>query len=365
MKKRLATISMCLCATMLTGMTAMADGDVTVSWYNFGDAFSSYVRDSMSAAFDELGVNATMKDSNNVQQTQNDDLQTAVNTGTDALVVQMVDSGAYATAKTILQMGSDAGIPVIFFSRVMSTNDDECAELMNSYDKTCYIGTKPEEAGYMQGEMIGDYLVANYDQYDLNGDGVISYVMLKGDQANQEAIYRTQYSVEYANKALEAAGKPTLQYYDASADTNGEEGPYIVDPNGSWSQTFANETLTTILSQYNESNGNMVELIIANNDDMAIGAINALKVAGYNTGDGTTIPVFGVDATDQAKEAIAAGEMSGSILQDSSTYGKVVAQVTNNAISGKDLFEGLDENIVVSDGWNVTIPYAKYLGTEN
>lgn len=305
MKKRYAAIPLILSASMLASVPAFAEDGVTVSWYNFGDAFSSYVRDSMSNAFDELGVDATMKDSNNIQQTQNDDLQTAVNTGTSAIVVQMVDSGAYATAKNILQMGMDADIPVIFFSRVMSTDNDECAELMSTYDKTCYIGTKPEEAGYLQGDMIGEYLVNHYDECDLNGDGKISYVMLKGDQANQEAIYRTKYSVEYANKALEKAGYPDLEYYDPSTDTNGDEGPYIVDPNGSWSQTFANETMTTILTQYNESNNNMPELIISNNDDMAIGAINALKVAGYNTEGGTYIPVFGVDATDQAKKAIA------------------------------------------------------------
>ena len=208
--------------------------------------------------------------------------------------------------------------------------------------------------------MIGEYLVNHYDECDLNGDGKISYVMLKGDQANQEAIYRTKYSVEYANKALEKAGYPDLEYYDPSTDTNGDEGPYIVDPNGRWSQTFANETMTTILTQYNESNNNMPELIISNNDDMAIGAINALKVAGYNTEGGTYIPVFGVDATDQAKKAIAAGEMTGSVLQDPEIYGKTVARVTANSISGKDMFDGLDDKIQIIDGWDCVIPYAPY-----
>ena len=230
MKKRYAAIPLILSASMLASVPAFAEDGVTVSWYNFGDAFSSYVRDSMSNAFDELGVDATMKDSNNIQQTQNDDLQTAVNTGTSAIVVQMVDSGAYATAKNILQMGMDADIPVIFFSRVMSTDNDECAELMSTYDKTCYIGTKPEEAGYLQGDMIGEYLVNHYDECDLNGDGKISYVMLKGDQANQEAIYRTKYSVEYANKALEKAGYPDLEYYDPSTELiDFQRGDVVLD----------------------------------------------------------------------------------------------------------------------------------------
>ena len=364
MKKILALV---LSLVLVAGLSTAALADVTVSWYNFGDAFSSYVRDYASAQFEALGIPFVNKDSNNIQQTQNDDLQTAVVTGTDALVVQMVDSGAYATAKNILQMGVDAGIPVVFFSRVMSTNNDECAELVGSYDKTIYVGTDPAEAGVYQGQMIGEYLVANYDAVDLNGDGVISYVMLKGDQANQEAIYRTMYSVIYANQALEAAGKPAIKFYDDAAEMHytadgSEEGYYIVDPTASWSQTFGNETITTILSQYNESNGNMPELIIANNDDMAIGAINALKVAGYNTNGATVIPVFGVDATQFAKDAIAAGEMIGTVEQSSQKLGETVAKVTDNMLKGAELTEGLDEGIELRDGWQIVVPYGKYTG---
>ena len=59
----------------------------------------------------------------------------------------------------------------------------------------------------MQGEMIGDYLVENYETVDLNGDGKISYVMFKGQEANAEAEYRTQYAVEDADKILADAGK--------------------------------------------------------------------------------------------------------------------------------------------------------------
>ena len=64
--------------------------------------------------------------------------------------------------------------------------------------------------------MIGEYLLANYDAYDLNKDGVISYILFKGEEGNNEAIYRTQYAVEDANKKLVAAGKPELSFYDSS-----------------------------------------------------------------------------------------------------------------------------------------------------
>ena len=82
--------------------------------------------------------------------------------------------------------------------------------------------------------------------------------------------------------------------------------------------------MNTNLSQYNKENNNMIELIICNNDGMAEGAISALNDKGYNLGDGTstTIPVFGVDATDAAKQLIADGKMTGTIKQDAERYGR-------------------------------------------
>lgn len=136
---------------------------------------------------------------------------------------------------------------------------------------------------------------------DLNHDGKISYVMFKGDEANQEAIARTKYGVECADEVLTAAGKPALEFYDAS-----NANKYLVDLNGTWSNTASFDYMQTILAQYNEANGNMVELVICNNDDMALGAINALVNAGYNLpgGEGcTVIPVFGVDATEAARNS--------------------------------------------------------------
>ena len=157
---------------------------------------------------------------------------------------------------------------------------------MNSYEKCAFVGTNAPEAGHMQGQMVGEYLLENYDTVDLNGDGVISYVMFKGQEGNAEAEARTQFGVEDANAVLTAAGKPELAYYNASATDK-----YLVDQGGKWSAQAANDYMATILPEYSEANGNMVELIICNNDGMAEGAVSALQGAGYNTGDGKTIPV--------------------------------------------------------------------------
>ena len=294
----------------------------------------------------------------------NSDLKRIVVRGCDendceAIVVNLVESGAISTAQTIMNQIQAAGIPTVWFNRPVSTNNEEAANLFLNNPASAFVGTNFEDAGVMQGELIGQYLVEHYNDIDLNGDGKISYIMFKGDEANQEAIARTALAVEYANKALVAAGKPEIEFYDAS-----NANKYLVDPNGSWSNVFSSEQMQTVLSMYNEGNGNMVELVICNNDDMAYGAVMALQNAGYNHGEGTTaIPVFGVDATDVAKDLINNGYMVGTIKQDNVGMADAVATITANLIAGKEnKFEGLNENYVIVDNWFVQIPYAVYTG---
>jgi len=358
MKKLTALL---LAAAMLLSLTAaFADGSATVSWYTFGDVYLTSVRSALDEAFAARGINVTDRDSNGVQQTQTDDISTAVLTGTNALVINLVDSGAIGTAQSLLDVAVQNNLPAVFFNRAVSQDNAEAAAMFASYDKTVFVGTNFEDAGRMQGDMIGQYVLEHYDEIDLNHDGVITYVMFKGDEANQEAIARTKYGVENADAILTAAGKPALKFYD---DNNASK--YLVDTNGTWSSVASNDYMQTILAQYSEAAGNMVELVIANNDDMAIGAINALQGAGYNKGEGsTTIPVFGVDAVDIAKEAIKAGTMTGTIKQDAVGMADAVATITANLIEGKDMFEGLNENYLVVDGWFVQIPYAVYTGEE-
>ena len=190
----------------------------------------------------------------------------------------------------------------------------------------------------MQGKMIGDYLVANYDAVDFNGDGIISYAMMKGDEANVEAIYRTQYGVEDANIVLEAAGKPALQYFDASV---AEDARYQVDLGGAWSAAAAKDYMDTNFVTYNEGAGNMIELVICNNDGMAEGVVASLQERGYNVDGGHLVPVFGVDATDSAKALIAEGAMTGTIKQDDKGMAAAVANTAKAILEGSTPAEAL------------------------
>lgn len=335
------------------------DMTVGVFYYTYSDTYISSVRTALDESLKAAGIDFQDYDANSNQTTQNEQIDTAISTGANLLIVNIVTSGSVDASQAIVDKAQAAGIPVIFFNRAVESDEEE-GKVLGSYDKCAFVGTDAPEAGHMQGDMIGKYLVENFDAVDLNGDGSISYAMFMGQLGNVEAIYRTQYAVEDANKVLTEAGKAELQYFDSS-----NKDCYQVDQDGNWSATAANNYMNTNLSQYNKENNNMIELIICNNDGMAEGAISALNDKGYNLGDGTstTIPVFGVDATDAAKQLIADGKMTGTIKQDAEGMAEAIAFLTQNVAEGKAVMDGTDSyNISENVSNKIYIPYAAYTG---
>lgn len=315
---------------------AASDVNAAVFYYNYSDTYISSVRTALDAKLEAAGIKYTDYDGNNNQTTQNEQIDTAISSGANLLIVNMVTSGSSDTATSIAEKAKAAGIPVIFFNRAVEEDGNEGA-VLSAFEDIAFVGTDAPEAGHMQGKMIGNYLIENYDTVDLNGDGVIQYAMFMGDASNVEAIYRTQYGVEDCDAVLAENGKPALEYFDA-----GNANKYQLDMNGAWSAQAAQEYMQTNLSQYSEANGNMIELIICNNDNMAEGCITALQAAGYNDGKGTTIPVFGVDATDSAKALIADGYMTGTIKQDADGMAGCITALASNVAAGENLLANTD-----------------------
>ena len=323
--------------------------EVSVFYYTYSDTYISGVRTEMKKILKEAGLNYHSYDANSNQTTQTEQIDTAIAKGTRLLAVNIVDTGSDDAARTIVEKAKAADIPLIFFNRSVSR------EIIESYDKCVFVGTDYEMAGHMQGELIGNYVVENFSSIDLNGDGKISYCLFKGQQGNAEAEARTKYAVEDANRILANAGKPALSFYDTK---NADK--YLVDQDGNWSNAAANNYMKTILSAYSENKNNMVELIIANNDEMALGAIAALNEAGYNKEGGKIIPVFGVDASDAARAKIDAGFMAGTIKQDGKGMAESIVKIAKNYLSNTEKFEGIDRNNVIGD-WRVNIPYSAYI----
>ena len=354
-------LSLVACGGSGSGSSSGSGTKISVFWYDESDVYLSSVRDALNKELDALdGIEYDNQFAANDQSKQLDQIKTAVAGGAKMLVVNQVTSGAADTAEDILAAAGD--IPIIFFNRAIGTDGSDLPVLEGN-STACFIGTDAPEAGHMQGKMIGDYLVEHYDEVDVNGDGVISYAMMKGDEANIEAIYRTQYGVEDANAVLTAAGKPALQYFDAS-----NPDCYQVDQSGAWSAAAAKEYMDTNFVTYNEASGNMIELVICNNDGMAEGVIASLQEKGYNKEGAHVVPVFGVDATDNAKALIAEGAMTGTVKQDAQGMAAAIAQTVNAIAGGKTPADALaslsdDRFTIASDcATKLYVAYAPYTG---
>ena len=343
MKKKLMALLLCLVMVVTTlaacggGQTSGDAGNegnkgdggtavkATVFWYEESDVYLSTVRTALNKELEAAGIVYDNQFAGNDQAKQIDQIKTAIAGGSNLLIVNIVTSGAPDTAQDIIDIAGD--IPVIFFNRAIGTDGSDVTVLSEN-PTACFIGTDAPEAGHMQGKMVGDYVLANYDTIDLNGDGVISYAMMKGQEGNVEAEFRTQFGVEDANAILTAAGKSELAYFDAN-----NTDCYQVDLDGAWSAKAAKEYMDTNLVTYNEGNNNMIELVICNNDGMAEGVVASLQDKGYNKADGHVVPVFGVDATENAVALINEGAMTGTVKQDAEGMAAAITQ-TAKAIAG-------------------------------
>lgn len=355
MKKILALALTLLFTLGLVGCAKPTSSDfhVDVFWYLYSDTYLTSVRTAMDKKLTEANIDFTDYDCNDEQTKQNELVDAALSSGTDMIVVNIVDSGADDAAMSIVDKAKAAALPIVFFNRPISK------AVVESYDKCVFVGTNADEAGYLQGSLAAEILLANYDKYDLSGDGTLQYVMFKGTAANKEADGRTQFSVEECNKLLKEADKPALEYYDADNKD--------VFQQCDWKLDLAQAEMKSILDTHALDGASPIEVIFANNDDMARGAIAALNEVGWNMGKtedpngAKTIPVFGVDATDEARALITEGKMSGTILQDADSMALAVVDFIVAAKDGKSFTDVLatfpqkDKN---SDK-KVEIPYQK------
>ncbi len=275
--------------------------------YSFEDNFMSYQRRNIEKLCNgkaELLIN----DSQNNQSKQIEQVDTMIAKGVDILAINLVDP---KSAPTVIDKAKADNLPVIFFNK----EPDE--SVMQSYDKAWYVGTTSEESGVIQGEVMAEGWKTN-PAWDKNGDGKIQYVMLKGEPGHPDAEARTKYSVETIKKA-------GIETEELAMDT------------AMWDSTKATEKMDAWLAK----NGDNIEMVICNNDGMALGAISSLEKAGYL--DGTPekfVPIYGVDAIPEALDKIKAGKMAGTVLNDAKNQAQALVDSCMNLVNGKDINEG-------------------------
>lgn len=311
----------------VAGAAFASDVLVGACIYKFDDTFMTGVRNNMKAEMEKLGGELEIVDSQNKQPVQNDQVDTYVTKGVTALVVNPVDRTA---AGPLMEKARAEGLPIVFINR------EPDAEVMKAYDKIWYVGARAEESGTQSGELIVDYFKKNPDA-DKNKDGKIQYIMLRGEQGHQDATLRTEYSI----KAMKDGG---FDVEELGSDT------------ANWDKVQGTDKMKGFIAAVGLDK---IEAVLGNNDDMALGAIEALKAEGYNMGDPKKyIPVVGVDATAPALEAMSKGTMLGTVLNDAKNQGWAAVRIAFAAAQGK----AIDKEAIgyeVTDGKYVWIPYVK------
>jgi methyl-galactoside transport system substrate-binding protein len=299
-----------LCASMAFGHSAIANTKLGFTVYKYDDNFMAVVRQAIEKeAANDKDVELLMNDSQNSQSMQNDQIDILLSHGVQALAVNLVDPAA---APVIIRKAKEDNIPIVFY------NKEPSAKALASYDKAYFVGTVSKDAGIIQGELIAKQWAEN-PKWDRNGDGVIQFVLLKGEPGHPDAEARSSYVVSTLNDK----GYKTEQLHLDTA---------------MWDTAMAKDKMDAWVSG---PNGKNIEVVIANNDGMAMGAVESLKANGK-----TDIPVFGVDALTEALAMVESGQMAGTVLNDAPNQAKATYELTRNLAQGKPAAEGTEWKLV-------------------
>ena len=264
MNKKKRRVAVLLSATIgsavlvLSGCSGKSDQTektlrVGVITYTQDDPFINALADKLkenlkSMETEDMKITVSVKNGNDDQQDQNDIVEEMIDAGCDVLCVNLVDRTA---PSRIIRLAKQNDIPIIFFNREPVWED------LMQWEKLYYVGCDAEQSGIMQGEIAEEY-IKSHPEVDKNQDGKIQYVLLEGEAGHQDAISRTEYSVKTLMKNDVILEKLSYQLAD-------------------WNRGQAENRMNRLISQY----GKKIELVMSNNDEMALGAVEAYRKAGY------------------------------------------------------------------------------------
>ncbi len=235
--------------------------------------------------------------------------------------------------------------PLVFFNRQPSdpTTGEIDMGTMNWNSKTYYVGFDAAGGGAVQGKLIADYLAsADPAVIDRNGDGILGYVLCIGDVGHNDSKARTE-GIRKALGTWDGSTDPG-KVKEGSISVGGKtlkvvelEGKAMTGTDGStWNANAATEAMGGWATKF----GNQLDMVVSNNDGMAMGCLQA---SNYPAG----VPVFGYDANADAIEAIGAGKLTGTVSQNVDAQATATLQVLRNlldGLTGEDVYKkGISE----------------------
>ena len=297
--------------------------------YRFDDTFISNVRQEIEEYAKEyekehdIKINLEVVDARDNQNTQNHQVDRFVSLDYDVLLINVVDRFA---ASNMIETAVGANIPIVFFNR-KPVDDD-----LNRADNIYYVGAGPKAAGIEQAKIIINAYNENPHSIDIDGDGVINYVLLEGEPSHQDSLVRTEWVI----KTLQENNIPINKLNGAI---------------GNWERAQGSALMEDFLNKYSN-----IDLVISNNDDMGLGAIDAIERANNITG----IKVVGIDGTKEALEAINEGKLLGTIESDKKEYAKAVVEIAMHSIGKSDLPDDVNAKLMENRTYDVEqIPRVK------
>lgn len=311
-RKIVSAACMALACILLSGCRAGAASEkkhairIGVSLYRADDTFIGNIRSELEKRAkeyeQETGIKVTLdiQDAKGNQYVQNKQVERFISLGCDTLCVNPVDR---TTSSGIIDAAVAADIPVVFFNRQPVEED------MDRWDRLYYVGADAKESAVLEAEIVADQYEKDPASLDKNGDGVISYVLLEGESNHQDSLIRTEWSVQ----TLKDRGVPIEKITGGIAN---------------WERSQA----SALMEQWLELYPDTIELVLSNNDDMALGAIDALDRAG-----GKKISVVGIDGTTQGLDAVQSGKMLGTVSSDKTGYANAIFTIAAAVGTGEPI----------------------------
>lgn len=296
-------------ATVGVSMSATTTNDFFQDMYN---AFKT-------TAEQQSSLTLLLDEADNDQERQYKQLDDMIAKGAKALVVNMVD---VSQGTEFVQKYCNKNIPVVYINR--NPGEKNIADCQNAY----FVDGDANQAGVIQGLKILESWQKNPD-WDKNKDGIIQYAILEGIPNHSGTMARTKWSIG------------TMQNY-----------PTLQVPVHKIFQDYAlfnkQRASDMVESWINDPNFTNVEVLLANNDNMAIGAIETLKQHNIK------LPVFGIDAGEKAQELVKSGDMQATVFNDYDNQAKVALRMAANLATEKPVMEGIDYRLEYD---TVLIPY--------
>ncbi|MDR0951369.1 MAG: galactose ABC transporter substrate-binding protein [Oscillospiraceae bacterium] len=326
---------LCCAALLLLGTGGCGDNQtapeqtarikIGLTLYRQDDTFISLVRGYIETAArereaqDDVKITLNITDGRSNQSEQNEQVDRFLQQGYDVICVNEVDRTA---AAVIIDKAKTAGIPIVFFNR------EPVEEDMQRWENLYYVGSDPKESGTFQGNFVAELYADDPERLDKNGDGRLQYVLLEGEPGHQDAALRTEYFI----KTLNLAGVKIEKLANGIANWQRSQG-------------------LSKMSLWIEELGDRIEVVFSNNDDMALGAIDAYKAAGYT--DEMLPVIVGIDGTPPALEAVRAGTLTATVLNDAEGQGRAIFELAYALARGLPV----EETGIALDGHYVWVPH--------